>query len=1242
MAHVLLPCDVPTWSEVERHLSQLRFAHSPEQLVADMQRIYDLCCVGLDPEDPPREEIRLDLLKRFLKSLSADESRRFFESTLPALITCALRLRELRPTGGFLYCLQQQEGMFALSRPFVASLLANAFFSTFPKRTSRTHPTLLDFNCSELFPFLGTPCHCEKLRSLFAYFDCTFQDEPEGTVYFCRQVTAPKNQMSLPEWMCSDCPLCPLMVRTRGLIEDAEPILLKCYPSSANAGSNFLGSNCTMECSVFLSCPEVLAALLFVELLGDNEALTVDGLLPLDPRPRVNGEPVFGPSECSVCLLDFKDHSSRPVAQFEDASLLREFNKCLVAFRQALTQRRPSPVGQSSSSSAAGHDPPCFHSLSSSKTSSSRSSAHATDSPPDNLQDLRGHEHFAECKPTVADRLGTNTATILGDKADLQGPIKRGQQLESQAPTLAGVLGALRKKVGAQTTKPEPPVPPQASPRKLFKVLTSRSPSPTSRKPDSTRPAPPADTSTRASNAPPSLTSTAAVPVPNIARPLATKPPPPATKRSIRSLGGSGSKGSVERNKSLENILNRISASQPSTPSSSSAPLLTQAVLCAQRHPSPRPERRGSGSQAAMVFRPVNLSPLTSRRSAFRPATECILDQRRQSSGGGSAPPIALPHCEFSALGNTRQACGKVAPVKVLTSPPVSSPRVQLSIESAPEDDVWRRQESVELESPGVERPPSSQRCPDAAASRETEVWTQQQQQPVVEESAPARGHRRTASGSSTTPYGSPTATLSLPRLPSQKSCDDVYHTADESVEDSPEGHGVGLPGETRTRCLKSRRERSLRSHTSGGGGGSSAFSSVSQRLSRDDSASSAGFVLDYRSDDEDYIAFSLSKHERYEDFRRRIRRRGRRLARRLSRSLRASYSSGSSDMDDIDEDPELGFSRPQAPLCAVRAANSEPTLHVLLPTKGSARELPALSIASELVMTSSPGRRQTLVMTTGQGMPKAYSFDGVNPNLPVPFKAKFRCKKTSEEPSHAESCAVGLTRQDTDFIKAHSFRPVSPDLSAGTSEEDDVESAPGEQDEEQQEDFDTASGDSAERRRESFVSVEEEPLQDSEEPHSSPSSFPMRLSVSGLRPVATCRWARDCVDPSGDPQLEALVQWIAASVAGVPGLVIYTGGLPSLEQLSQVSFKVEERHWTVGDLACETLRFCRNRVALHEGRNKSSMGTTLFSQLLGQNATAATTTATPSQAPVRKGRTRASETCDGGRSVFQTHDSLE
>ncbi|KAL3219985.1 hypothetical protein MRX96_005731 [Rhipicephalus microplus] len=321
------------------------------------------------------------------------------------------------------------------------------------------------------------------------------------------------------------------MVRTRGLIEDAEPVLLKCYPSSANVGNEFLGRNCTMECSVFLSCPEVLTALLFVELLGDNEALTVDGLLPLDPRPRVNGEPVFGPSECSVCLLDVKDHSSRPVAQFEDASLLRELNKCLVAFRQALTQRRPSPVGQSSSSSAAGHDPPYFHSLSSSKTSSSRSSVHATDSPPDNLQGLHGHEPFVDCKHIVADRLGTTTAVVSGKKADSPDPVKRGPQSESKVPTLAGVLGALKKKAEAQIAKPVLPVPPPRSPRRVFKVLSSRSPSPTSPKPDGIRVQPAAEANSGASIMPPSLLNSAVNPAPNIARPLATKPPTAGIKK---------------------------------------------------------------------------------------------------------------------------------------------------------------------------------------------------------------------------------------------------------------------------------------------------------------------------------------------------------------------------------------------------------------------------------------------------------------------------------------------------------------------------------------------------------------------------------------------------------------------------------------------------------------------------------------------------------------------------------------
>lgn len=38
-----------------------------------------------------------------------------------------------------------------LNYDLVAALLANAFFSTFPKRTEKTHPTLVDFNFSHFF-----------------------------------------------------------------------------------------------------------------------------------------------------------------------------------------------------------------------------------------------------------------------------------------------------------------------------------------------------------------------------------------------------------------------------------------------------------------------------------------------------------------------------------------------------------------------------------------------------------------------------------------------------------------------------------------------------------------------------------------------------------------------------------------------------------------------------------------------------------------------------------------------------------------------------------------------------------------------------------------------------------------------------------------------------------------------------------------------------------------------------------
>lgn len=108
------------------------------------------------------------------------ECKHFKTVTIRNLAKRAQSLKSLRPPRGLSFSLQQQRKLlifsvlvinlslqfliyikhFCFSFPadklklnynFIASLLANAFFSTFPKRTEKTHPTLQDFNFTYFF-----------------------------------------------------------------------------------------------------------------------------------------------------------------------------------------------------------------------------------------------------------------------------------------------------------------------------------------------------------------------------------------------------------------------------------------------------------------------------------------------------------------------------------------------------------------------------------------------------------------------------------------------------------------------------------------------------------------------------------------------------------------------------------------------------------------------------------------------------------------------------------------------------------------------------------------------------------------------------------------------------------------------------------------------------------------------------------------------------------------------------------
>lgn len=61
----------------------------------------------------------------------------------------------------------------------------------------------------------------------------------------------------------------------------------------------------------------------------------------------------------SLCLMDPEDYSSYPISQFEEDNVLRELNKCLLAFRQNNTcpilpaNNAPSPSDRRNNASSA-------------------------------------------------------------------------------------------------------------------------------------------------------------------------------------------------------------------------------------------------------------------------------------------------------------------------------------------------------------------------------------------------------------------------------------------------------------------------------------------------------------------------------------------------------------------------------------------------------------------------------------------------------------------------------------------------------------------------------------------------------------------------------------------------------------------------------------------------------------------------------------------------------------------------
>ncbi|KAL8479213.1 hypothetical protein ACS0TY_026183 [Phlomoides rotata] len=229
--------------------------------------------------------------------MSKNEADRWFEGVVPRLVDLLLRLPALLETHylngdtfngmetGLRLLESQQPGIVFLSQELIAALLVCALFCLFPT-SNRGAKHLPNINFDNLFVCLYE-CYGvnqeHKIKCLVHYFEKVCLNMPTGNVSFERKVLPLKNSQSYlvyPEpdfWSKSSVSLCPLEVRTSGMIEDQSTEALEVDFANKYIGGGALSRGCVQEEIRFMINPELITSMLFLSSMADNEAIEIIG-----------------------------------------------------------------------------------------------------------------------------------------------------------------------------------------------------------------------------------------------------------------------------------------------------------------------------------------------------------------------------------------------------------------------------------------------------------------------------------------------------------------------------------------------------------------------------------------------------------------------------------------------------------------------------------------------------------------------------------------------------------------------------------------------------------------------------------------------------------------------------------------------------------------------------------------------------------------------------------------------------
>ncbi|XP_076640444.1 poly(ADP-ribose) glycohydrolase isoform X2 [Colletes latitarsis] len=298
----------------------------------------------------------------FSEIVDQEETHIFFTCLLPKMVQLALQLPVLI-TGPVPLLKRHTNATISLSQLQIASLLANAFFCTFPRRNSTNpqseHGTYPRINFNRLFSAYREEkwnkyeSVMEKMKCIIHYFRRVTSKAPEGVVTIQRRYI-PKSDC--PKWGEQIQKLLPLHITSKGTIETEGAGLLQMDFANKYVGGGVLGFGCVQEEIRFVICPELMVTMLVTEELDDTEALIVSGIERyskykgysnsfkwlgdyIDETPRDNS----GRRLTSIVAIDAL-YFKHPQSQFSISNITRELNKAYVGFIGCESNRNNLPA----------------------------------------------------------------------------------------------------------------------------------------------------------------------------------------------------------------------------------------------------------------------------------------------------------------------------------------------------------------------------------------------------------------------------------------------------------------------------------------------------------------------------------------------------------------------------------------------------------------------------------------------------------------------------------------------------------------------------------------------------------------------------------------------------------------------------------------------------------------------------------------------------------------------------------